>query len=222
MKAKRKRSKDPVVADLLIKTRRRCCLCVYLDGNVNRRRVQIAHIDGNRSNSIGENLVPLCLDHHDEFDSRTSQSKGLTQHEIRAYRERLMSEIADGTLEIGPPEASYETRKPNATLFASPVGYRYGALFAEVSRVLLAHDPVNIAEGHNPDEYDPEAHDILSRLQSGETENVAAMCHDVFTRWFSEGIARSFDKYEEMASDILEAWGHYEAMTTTYLPEEKG
>ncbi|HEY3217360.1 MAG TPA: hypothetical protein VGK93_12800 [Candidatus Eisenbacteria bacterium] len=35
----------------------------------------------------------LCLEHHDQFDSRTSQSKGLTAGEIRRFQEELVSAI---------------------------------------------------------------------------------------------------------------------------------
>ena len=49
----------------------------------------MAHIDGDSSNSAIDNLVFLCLEHHDEFDSRTSQSKGLTPGEVARYRSEL-------------------------------------------------------------------------------------------------------------------------------------
>jgi len=216
VKSARKLPSDADVADLLIKTRRRCCLCVYLDGSTDRRKVQIAHIDGDRSNSSTDNLVPLCLDHHDEYDSRTSQSKGINQHELRAYKERLILEIADGTLTFGAPEEPYRPVKSDTTSLAGSAAYRYGVLFAEVSRVILAHDPVDINFGGNPDEYDAEAHDIISRLQSGETDDVTQLCRDVFTRWFSQDTADAFDAYEEMGADILRAWHHFEVMSTTY------
>jgi ribosomal protein L15E len=44
---------------------------------------QIAHVDHDATNNDPDNLVWLCLDHHDQNDSRTSQSKGLTISELR-------------------------------------------------------------------------------------------------------------------------------------------
>ena len=78
---------------VLIASRRRCCLCVYLNGRDEPRRGQIAHLNRDRTDSSFENLVWLCLEHHDEYDGRTSQSKGFTVEEVRHYRDRLYAEI---------------------------------------------------------------------------------------------------------------------------------
>jgi len=64
-------------------------LCAGLHDDFGIKKGQIAHIDGNSSNSDSDNLVYLCLDHHDELDSKTSQSKGLTFEELKEYRRRL-------------------------------------------------------------------------------------------------------------------------------------
>ena len=37
----------------------------------------------------------LCLDHHDYYDSKTSQSKGLTANEVKAYRDDLYNLFAN-------------------------------------------------------------------------------------------------------------------------------
>lgn len=50
---------------------------------------QIAHLDHNPANSTAENLAFLCLEHHDQYDTRASQSKGLTFQEVSAYRSEL-------------------------------------------------------------------------------------------------------------------------------------
>src|SRR5215469_9814637 len=78
---------------LLVASRRKCCLCYYLDGRQERRRGQIAHLNGDRADSRLENLVWLCLEQHDEYDGSTSQSKGLTAAEVRHYRNRLHTEM---------------------------------------------------------------------------------------------------------------------------------
>jgi hypothetical protein len=78
---------------VLVASRRKCCLCVYLYGRNEPRKGQIAHLNRDRMDGRPENLVWLCFDHHDEYDSRTSQSKGLTLQEVRHYRDALYAEI---------------------------------------------------------------------------------------------------------------------------------
>jgi hypothetical protein len=46
-------------------------------------------LDGNPKNNQQDNLAFLCLPHYDEYDSRTSVSKGLTIEEVKHYRQRL-------------------------------------------------------------------------------------------------------------------------------------
>ena len=80
----------PVVqADVVIKSRRRCPLCVFLDGNESERPGQIAHLNGDHGDNRFENLVWLCLEHHDKFDSTTSQTKNYTQVEVKSYRDKF-------------------------------------------------------------------------------------------------------------------------------------
>jgi hypothetical protein len=57
------------------------------------KRGQLAHLDGNPSNTALDNLAYLCLPHHDEYDSTTSQSKGLTINEVKLYRTRLYEAV---------------------------------------------------------------------------------------------------------------------------------
>jgi hypothetical protein len=87
---------DPVQEEILIRSARRCALCFGLDGKLDRVRGQLAHVDRNQGNSRPDNLAYLCLSHHDEYDSRTSQSKNFTERELRAYRDRLYDAIQQG------------------------------------------------------------------------------------------------------------------------------
>lgn len=75
--------------EVFIASRRRFCLCVFLEGKDERCKGQIAHLNRDPSDSRLENLVFLCLEHHDEYDSRTSQSKGFSVQEVRHYRDQL-------------------------------------------------------------------------------------------------------------------------------------
>lgn len=83
-----------VIADVLVASRRRCCLCFALSNDAGEKKGQVAHLDRDSSNSARDNLVFLCLDHHDQYDSRTSQAKGLTIDEVRQYRNQLQRYVA--------------------------------------------------------------------------------------------------------------------------------
>lgn len=78
-----------VEIEVLIASRRRCCLCLFLNNKDEIQKGQLAHLNRNANDHSFDNLVWLCLEHHDEYDSRTSQSKGLRLEEIRVYRDRL-------------------------------------------------------------------------------------------------------------------------------------
>lgn len=79
---------------VLVRSGRRCCLCFGLYQDTTTKRGQIAHLDQNPANPTLDNLVFLCFAHHDEYDSRTKQSKGLTSAEVKHYRDQLYSFIA--------------------------------------------------------------------------------------------------------------------------------
>lgn len=79
--------------EILVKSKRRCCMCYFLFDIKTPKKGQIAHLNRNRTDSSFSNLVYLCLDHHDDFDSTTSQSKGYTPSEVREYRDRLYNEF---------------------------------------------------------------------------------------------------------------------------------
>jgi hypothetical protein len=89
----RKPIPDDVQNAVLLKSRRRCCMCFWLSGIDEVQKGQIAHLDQNNENADEENLVFLCFNHHDEYDGKTSQSKGLRQDEIRAWRNELYREL---------------------------------------------------------------------------------------------------------------------------------
>lgn len=87
---KRKSVPSDVEVQILKHCRRRCCICFGLKkDDTFKKHGQIAHLDKNPSNNSIENLVFLCLEHHDLYDSRTSQSKNITLGEVKAYRDEL-------------------------------------------------------------------------------------------------------------------------------------
>jgi len=91
MTTSRPRIPAAIETELLTGSRRSCALCFGLNNDSREKSGQIAHLNGNRSDNRIENLVWLCFEHHDRFDSTTSQSKNFTIGEVRAYRDRLYS-----------------------------------------------------------------------------------------------------------------------------------
>lgn len=91
--AKRASIPKSIEADILLRSGRRCCVCVGLSGDTGVKPGQIAHIDRDASNNEESNLAFLCLEHHDQYDSRTSQSKGFTEGELRSYRDALYARL---------------------------------------------------------------------------------------------------------------------------------
>ena len=91
---KRKRIPKQTQTQLLTLCRRRCCLCFGLDRDLTQKRGQIAHLDQNPANDRLDNLAYLCIPHHDQYDSRTRQSKGLTIDEVKTYRAQLYDALA--------------------------------------------------------------------------------------------------------------------------------
>lgn len=98
---KAQRKKNPKAeTEVLLKSKRRCCLCFGLNQNLKEKKGQIAHLDKDPSNDKLDNLAFLCLEHHDQYDSKTSQSKSIQINEIKAYRKMLYQLIETGELII--------------------------------------------------------------------------------------------------------------------------
>jgi hypothetical protein len=93
-----------IVADVLTKCRRRCCICHGLHGDLSEKQGQIAHLDRDPSNHALDNLAYLCLSHHDRYDSDTSQSKRFSMQEVKIYRKALWHALEDG---LHNKDASY-------------------------------------------------------------------------------------------------------------------
>jgi hypothetical protein len=89
----RKTLSKEIEAIVLLFCRRRCCICYGLNRDTSLKKGQIAHLDGNSNNNELDNLAFLCLDHHDQYDSRTSQSKSFTVNEVRSFRKELHEAI---------------------------------------------------------------------------------------------------------------------------------
>lgn len=86
------RSRMPTESETLalVESRRRCCICFALNRDAEMKSGQIAHLDRNNSNHSPANLAFLCLAHHDEYDTTTSQRKGFKIQEVKEYKKELL------------------------------------------------------------------------------------------------------------------------------------
>ena len=89
----RKPISKEVETNVLLSSRRRCCICFGLNRDTGLKSGQIAHLDHDNSNNAESNLAFLCFNHHDEYDSRSSQKKGMTINEVKAFRTELVNAL---------------------------------------------------------------------------------------------------------------------------------
>lgn len=101
--------------NVLTKSRRRCAICYGLNRDTTLKLGQIAHLDHNNQNASEANLCFLCFTHHDEYDSTTSQRKGLTKEEVKTYRDELYKAVDRAfTLEVHFGQVSLPVEDPYA------------------------------------------------------------------------------------------------------------
>jgi hypothetical protein len=89
----------------------------------------------------------------------------------------------------------------------------YGELFDSLAGLLFCHDPIGIAvDNPNTDEYEPEAETILPRLRACKSsDEIRAVVHEEFVRWFGEATAGPPERYDEIA---VETWGLWQNRKT--------
>ena len=91
--SKRKSIPPHIEAEVLLRSRRRCCLCYGLQNDFGVKAGQIAHVNHDSANCAVSNLVFLCLPHHDAFDSIPRQSKRITAAEVLFFRDGLYATV---------------------------------------------------------------------------------------------------------------------------------
>jgi hypothetical protein len=158
MTQQRRNPATSVETQVLTASQRKCCLCYYLAEVRTHRKGQIAHLNQDPSNSDFENLVWLCLEHHDEFDSQTSQSKGFTVQEVKTYRDRLYRELGSvpenenqirkelKPIEMLPDELRSVVKQSNGQLDYLLTPWRVVA-WQDVSKFLFAFKSSNRCDG---------------------------------------------------------------------------
>jgi len=106
---------------VLDRSRRRCALCFHLTGDLAEKIGQLAHLDGDRANGAEDNLAWLCLTHHSQLDSRTSQHKNYTVAEVKAARDRLYAAFAGGCHMNNREIVATQGREADRVMFAELV-----------------------------------------------------------------------------------------------------
>lgn len=89
----RKRIPDPVQNELFAASMRICALCFGLKNDATEKRGQIAHLNKDNTQTRLDDLVWLCMEHHDLYDSTTRQTKNYTVSEVRSYRSKLYKHV---------------------------------------------------------------------------------------------------------------------------------
>lgn len=115
--AKRRPIPQTTQDEVLVASRRRCCICFALQSDDSEKPGQIAHLDKDNSNNSIDNLARLCLEHHDQYDSQTSQSKGMTIGEVKEYRAQLYEHVSSN---LPPLSTATEVRQEPAEILPTP------------------------------------------------------------------------------------------------------
>jgi len=105
----RKKIPPQTEMQVLTSSRRRCCICFGLNRDVRVKVGQIAHLDRDNTNTALDNLAFFCFEHHDRYDSRTSQSKNFSISEVKSYRDELYRSVVPiierSSAPVAPPPA---------------------------------------------------------------------------------------------------------------------
>jgi hypothetical protein len=172
-KVERRSISIKVETQILTQSARRCALCYGLRGDLNQKRGQIAHIDRDPSNSEEANLVFLCVEHHDEYDSRTSQSKSLTKREVLEYKARLIGEMSlSGSVK---PRHEWSDSQPSEAIAAPPTDASVQGLLTPLPAV-SADSPAFVSR-EEAYQIIPEVIYRLNREQRGPKELLLAALH---------------------------------------------
>ncbi len=90
MSKTRPKLSEHIAADVMYAVDLRCCMCEAIAGLPPRsRNGQIHHLDGDPTNNARENLVWLCLEHHEDVGKTGKTSRRISPEVIRRYRSML-------------------------------------------------------------------------------------------------------------------------------------
>lgn len=180
---------------------------------------QIAHVDQDSANSTEENLVWLCFEHHDQYDSKTSQGKGLTEGEVLTYREALYDEVErfrrEGQQQLNEraPNAGGDAKVAGNGLAIGGPGGR-GRFGGAGGSAYVGGDGI-AAGGEGGSEYSRAVWPPPARSGYEHTMRTLGLPVDHFLRQFGRGGAPGWlDKFEvvsKIRADLFAAKGEEDA-----------
>lgn len=88
-----------VLAEVLRRCKRHCCMCWGLHNVDKVTDGQIAHLDRDRTNAAIENLVYLCLECHKVYDTKNNRVQSFTGGELSYYRDLLYRRLGIDSIE---------------------------------------------------------------------------------------------------------------------------
>jgi hypothetical protein len=94
---------------------------------------------------------------------------------------------------------------------------KFGSLACEhvelpgaLAALLFRHDPIQICYQTNPEEYQPEAVHILSRLGACDNaRDVSRVVYEELVRSFGIEAVGSIEEYDQVASEAWELWRRF-------------
>jgi hypothetical protein len=90
-------------------------MCFGLNGHLQVKDGQLAHLDRDPANPSPENLAFLCQDCHALYDKKSNRVLGFTAEEVRYYRDRLHAVLGhdrfEWSLTIRASRSDFEAAK---------------------------------------------------------------------------------------------------------------
>lgn len=192
MLADRKKVPEQIQAEVITNCRRRCCICFGLDRDLDVKSGQIAHLDRNSSNNTIDNLAFLCLSHHDQYDSVTSQSKSFRPSEVKAYRDELCTFLAISNTQYGETKLTEDHQRELKTTVCLEISL----LPHEWKNLYMHLYPGHFAEGTFERKRDYV--DVWEMLVDVGTHEYSKDDWQKYLPLFTKGIERLTDKLERV------------------------
>lgn len=189
MGSNRTKPADSIQAHVLTHSRRRCCICFGLNRDLDVKQGQIAHLDKNRDNHAVDNLAFLCLPHHDQYDSVTSQSKSFRPGEVKVYRDKLYDYFSPFDLEAPSPEDLQKDLTKSLLLEISLIPHAW-------KNGYIAIYPGHFAEGTF--ERTKDYSDVWDMMADIASHQYSEKEWKRYLSLFSEGTARAIDRLERV------------------------
>jgi hypothetical protein len=201
---KRKKLPPVIQTKVLVASGRRCCLCFGLNGDSSIKRGQIAHLNHNPNNDSLDNLAYLCLLHHDQYDSKTSQSKSLTIQEVKLYRDNLYQKIAKMAAKANT-QGETATREETGSLYLLPRIHSGKELVSVAGNALI----------YKFDNDEPETEEEMELIRTF-FDNVVDFCEDIGRSGAGEAVSTAFwfnSIIEELEQKGFRVFGQREGHT---------